>query len=337
VSLKAAAAIAASLALAGCVTVRPPNEEALQSLPGWAAEDHRAALALVRTVCAENPTIGARSACRDALAAGLLAEAESRRFLERRFRAEPLPGEGVLTAYFTPLYDARRSPEGFFIAPVRPAPAVPAAAPERAAIEAAPTPDALAWMRPEDLFFLQTQGSGDLLFPDGARVRAAFAGSNGRPYASISRPMVARGLLAARQASADAEHAWLAAHRGPEADALMRLNARYVFFRLEPDAAGAPPTGSAGAPLLAGRSLAVDPAAHPAFELLWIDATHPALEGARLVYQRLAAAMDEGGAILGPGRADLYLGEGPAAGAEAGRVRHVLRLYRITPNDEARQ
>ncbi len=33
----------------------------------------------------------------------------------------------------------------------------------------------------------------------------------------------------------------------------------------------------------------------------------------------------------GPVRADLFLGDGPAAGEEAARVRHALRLYRITP------
>jgi membrane-bound lytic murein transglycosylase A len=41
--------------------------------------------------------------------------------------------------------------------------------------------------------------------------------------------------------------------------------------------------------------------------------------------------MDEGGAIRGPARADLYLGEGEAAGDEAARVRHRLKLWRIAP------
>ena len=38
-----------------------------------------------------------------------------------------------------------------------------------------------------------------------------------------------------------------------------------------------------------------------------------------------------GGAILGDIRADLYIGQGPEAGLEAGRIRHVLRLYRLVP------
>ena len=110
----------------------------------------------------------------------------------------------------------------------------------------------------------------------------------------------------------------------------MRLDPRYIFFRLVPDDGGQA-TGAAGAPLTAGRSVAVDPAYHPYFELLWLDAADPHLSGARSAYRRLAAALDTGSAIKGEVRADLYLGRGPAAGAEAGTVRHALRLYRIVP------
>jgi membrane-bound lytic murein transglycosylase A len=42
-------------------------------------------------------------------------------------------------------------------------------------------------------------------------------------------------------------------------------------------------------------------------------------------------ALDTGGAIKGEVRADLYLGTGQDAGAEAGRVKHRLRLYRLQP------
>ena len=45
----------------------------------------------------------------------------------------------------------------------------------------------------------------------------------------------------------------------------------------------------------------------------------------------LVTALDTGGAIRGPVRADLYLGRGEAAGLAAGRVRHPLRMWRLTP------
>jgi membrane-bound lytic murein transglycosylase A len=110
----------------------------------------------------------------------------------------------------------------------------------------------------------------------------------------------------------------------------MRQDPRYIYFALQTDD-GAGPVGTAGAPLPAGRALAVDPARHELGELFWIDASAPALSGAFPTYRRLVAALDTGGAIKGDVRADLYLGSGDAAGREAGRVRHRLTLYRLAP------
>lgn len=110
----------------------------------------------------------------------------------------------------------------------------------------------------------------------------------------------------------------------------MQMNPRYAFFSLAPDD-GRQPVGSANLPLPPGRSLAVDPSRHQMGELFWVDAEAPILKGAFPAYRRIAMALDTGGAIKGDVRADLYLGVGPAAGAEAGRVRHTLRLYRLVP------
>ena len=302
----------------------------MAALPGWDAEDHAAAFAAARSACAGSAVLAATGACAAVRAAGAPSEAAAKALLEQHFRAELVDGEGILTAYFAPVYEARLAADGEFSAPIRPPPADPAAAPDRAALKRAPAPDVLAWMRPEDLFFLQIQGSGVLVFADGERRRAVFAATNGRPYVAIGAVMIARGLIAPAAASAGAEHDWLAAHRGPDAEAMMDLDPRYVFFRLAPDD-DSEPRGAASAPLLPGRSVAVDPAAHRYFELLWIDADAPTLTGARPDYRRLVVALDAGGAIKGPVRADLYLGRGPQAGDEAARVRHRLRLYRIVP------
>jgi membrane-bound lytic murein transglycosylase A len=332
------AALAAAVALASCATqpaapvqpLAPPRGASatllpLSALPGWSAEDHVAAFELVRLACARAP---ASERCQAALAAPRPSEVGARAFLEANFRAQSIAGEGLLTAYFSPSYPARLAPDAEFSAAVRPRPADPAAAGDRATIERRPAPDALAWMRPEDLFSLQVQGSGVLVFPDGARRRAAFAGANGAPYVAISGPMATRGLLGPDR-SASAVRGWLASHRGAAAGAVMDLDPRYVFFRLAPD--DGEPAGSAGVPLIAGRSLAVDPESHGWFELLWVDADAPMLPGAHPTYRRLALALDSGAAIKGPARADLYLGQGEAAGEEAGRVRHALRLYRVVP------
>jgi len=326
----------------------PPRIIEVSQLPGWAAEDHDAAFEAWRATCHASRDRRLADACARARSVGPIAPGDGRRFFELAFVAERVgAADGVLTAYFAPVYEARRTPSLEFSAPVRPKPADLVVAdggivlrtlpdgsaepyPDRAAIEASPLDKPLAWMRPEELFFLQVQGSGVLTFEDGKRLKALYAANNGRVFAGIANPMRDRGLLARDNTGGDAIRNWLAAHRGPEADEIMRLNPRYAFFRLGPDD-GKPPVGAANVPLPAGRAVAVDPGFHAMGELLWVDAEAPLLTGAFPAYRRLATALDTGGAIKGDVRADLYLGEGAAAGAEAGRVRHTLRLYRLVP------
>lgn len=333
-----------------------PATPAFAALVGWAQEDHLAALDAFRAGCGVARDPDTTQACRLARSESSRDAGAARLFLETNFRPQAVGDQGLLTAYFAPKYDARLSRSAEFSAPVRGLPSdlvmldlgdfEPAMAgkkvsgrvragkfepyPDRAAIEASPIDKPLAWMRPEELFFLQIQGSGVLLLPDGGRMRAAFAGGNGKPFVGIANAMRDQGLLPDNNTSGDAIRTWLAEHRGPQADAIMRLNPRYIFFRLSQDD-GQEPVGAAGISLPAGRAIAVDPSRHAMGGLYWLDASAPRLAGAFPVYRRLAVALDVGGAIKGEVRADLYTGTGPEAGAEAGRVRHDLRLYRLIP------
>lgn len=310
-----------------------PTPLAFSSLTGWAQADHAEAFAAYQATCGVAKAPAEVEMCRRARAQPRLDAEAARAFFEANFRLEAIPGEGVLTAYYAPEYTARTTPDAEYSAPVRPKPANHAALSgraDRAAIEATPPDVVLAWMRPEELFFLQIQGSGVLTFPDGARVKVLFAAHNDLPFSGIANPMRDRGLLAADNTSGEAIRAWLAARRGPEADAIMRLNRRYVWFRLEADD-GLHPVGAAGVPLPPDHAIAVDLSQHRVGELFWIDATAPILSGAFPAYRRLTVALDTGGAIKGQVRADLYLGSGPEAGVEAGRVRHTLRMVRLAP------
>ena len=326
--------------------VPPQPPISFADLPGWDGDDHAAALEAWRATCGVSRDAAAAAICRKARALGPVDAADARAFLEANFRPVALQDPGLLTAYFAPQYEARFSRRDGFTAPVRGRPADLVmkgsgevtrtvdgrveAYPDRAAIEATEPEVILAWMRPEDLFFLQIQGSGILVLPDGTRKRAAFAAHNGQPFLGIARPMRERGLLKDSDTSGDAIRRWLAEHRGPEADEIMRLNPRYVFFRMSDDD-GKEASGAAGVPLPAGRAIAVDLSRHDVGELFWIDASAPILTGAFPTYRRLTVALDTGGAIKGEVRADLYIGSGDAAGVEAGRVRHTLRMWRLVP------
>ncbi|MFC0633692.1 MltA domain-containing protein [Brevundimonas balnearis] len=320
------------------------------ALPGWAEEDHRAALRAYAATCRVAPGPAERAVCAAAADLAPFADAaRARAFFETRFTAVPAETAdgrpGLLTAYFAPEYPARATPSAEFDAAVlaRPSDLVRQGGqvmrrttgglepyPDRAAIEAgAVQTEILGWMRTEDLFFMQIQGSGYLTFEDGRRVRAAYAADNGRPFVGIARPMAERGLLPPNGTSGEAIRAWLAARRGPEARAITALNPRYIFFQLQPD--DGEPVGAAGVPLVARRSIAVDPASWRYGDLVFIDADGGNLAGARASYRGLVTALDTGSAIRGPVRADFYMGRGDAAGEEAGTVRHPLRMWRLVP------
>jgi membrane-bound lytic murein transglycosylase A len=336
-----------------------PAADSPASLPGWTAEDHVAAFDAWLAGCGVARTAAAKVQCDRARllqqTSRPVTPALARTFFETGFTLvaarTPDGGTGLMTAYFAPEYEARRSPDAEFDTPVLPKPrdlerrgttvvqhrADGTTGPyaDRAAIEAqaAATPGTygpLAWMRAEDLFFLQIQGSGYLTFPDGGKARVAYAADNGRPFVGIARPMAERGLLPVNGTSGEAIRDWLASHRGAEARAVMGLNPRYIFFTLDADDGGHP-AGAAGVPLPPRRAIAVDPAHWTYGELAWIDADAGNLPGGHNLYRGLVMALDTGSAIRGPVRADFYMGRGPAAGAEAGSVRHPLRMWRLVP------
>lgn len=316
-------------------TPLPPDGLPPAALPGWGDESHLDALIAYGATChlqreAANVCAGARAL----LADGLPSPTEARSFFETNFVIVGGEGTGLLTAYFAPEYEARRRPDAEFSAPVLGPPADLTRGQtyaSRAEIEATADPArALAWMRAEDLFFLQIQGSGYLTFEDGSRARAAYAADNGHRFVGIARPMAERGLLPRDGTSGEAIRAWLADHRGPEAQAVMALNPRYIFFNVAADDGGHP-DGAAGAALSARRSIAVDPAHWRYGDLVWVSAEGGGLRGAMASYHGLVVALDTGNAIRGPVRADLYMGRGPEAGREAGTVSHPLRMWRLVP------
>jgi membrane-bound lytic murein transglycosylase A len=177
-----------------------------------------------------------------------------------------------------------------------------------------------------ELFFLQIQGSGQVQLDNGETVRLSYADHNGHPYRSIGKVLVEQGELTLDQASMQGIKAWGARNPGRLSEVL-NLNESYVFFRETPASTDGP-MGALGVPLTAGRSLAVDRRAIPLGAPVFLASTFPRSE-TRL--QRLMMAQDTGGAIKGAVRGDFFWGSGPQAGAQAGRMRQVGKMWVLLP------
>lgn len=195
----------------------------------------------------------------------------------------------------------------------------------------------IAWLDPNDLFFLQIQGSGRLKFPNGREIRVGFDGHNGRPYTAIGRILIERGVLSREKVSMQTIRDWLQTASPAEARALREANESYVFFRVLDDLPDPErgPLGAGGVQLTAGRSLAIDRRYYPLGAPVWLST--PAAPGRAPEIFRLFVAQDAGGAIKGPLRADIFLGSGPRAGRAAGRLRAEGALIALVPRGVAQR
>lgn len=184
----------------------------------------------------------------------------------------------------------------------------------------------LVWVDdPIDAFFLHIQGSGRVSLPDGGEMRVGYDGHNGQVYRAIGRDLIKSGAIEKKDISLQSIRSWLRAHPDRMREMLNR-NPSYIFFRA---VNGEGPIGAQGVPLTPGRSLAVDPTALPLGAPVWVAADYQDETGRPL--RRLMVAQDTGGAIRGAVRGDVFWGHGDRAGALAGPMKAIGRLYLFLP------
>lgn len=288
-------------------------------------------------------------------AATIATEAEARAFFEARFDAVKLDGgEGLVTGYFEPVFSARSQSGEPFTAPVLAKPGdlvavdlgsfrddlngrriagrvengrlVPYA--DREEIDTDPPTDVpvLGYMQPDDLFFLQIQGSGVLDFGDETR-RIGYAAQNGHPYKAIGKTLVEEGHMPLEQVTMQSIRQWLADASPDEAARVRATNPSYVFFIDRGEATGGEgPLGTAAVPLTTDVSVAVDRTRVPLGAPVFLQGGDEVIE-----LNRLTIAQDTGGAIRGSGRVDLFLGRGDEAGETAGRLKLETSITVLIP------
>jgi len=258
------------------------------------------------------------------------------------YRVESLQGEsqGLLTAYYEPIFEANRTPSAQFNAPLFAPPAgLASRKPWYTRKEMDTLPEAKAALKgralayladPVDALVLQIQGSGRIRVQqaDGSfrTSRLAFAATNEQPYKSVGKWLLDQGLT--KDATWPGIKAWLA--RNPQRQQeLLWSNPRMVFFREEAFSDSDPeagPRGAQGMALTAGGSIAVDPGSIPYGTPVWISSSGPQTQ-----LQQLVIAQDTGSAIIGAVRADFFAGSGAQAGDLAGRLKQSLQMWVLWP------
>ncbi len=191
----------------------------------------------------------------------------------------------------------------------------------------------LGYAHPSDVFFLQIQGSGRLVFKDGQIIRAAYAAHNGHAFGSLANYLLRTGKISRGEASMQGIRAWMDRVGRKEAEAAMNTNPRFVFFKASPlGHAATGPAGAMSVPLTPLGSMAIDTGRHPLGIPFFVTTKAPGLGGQ---WSGVLIGQDTGGAIKGNVRGDIYYGTGEAAGQRAGTQNAPGRMWALLPNPVA--
>jgi len=172
-----------------------------------------------------------------------------------------------------------------------------------------------------EAFLVQVQGSARLRLTDGSLMSVGYAGRTEYDYVSIGRELINDGQVP--EEGMTLERLLTYFQENPAAlDEYLPRNNRFVFFR---ETEGGPPTGTFSVPVTAGRSIATDKELMPPGALALINLDWPERDDDLDAWRsrpisRYVLNQDTGGAIRGPGRVDIYVGSGDAAGDQAGQI-----------------
>ena len=257
-------------------------------------------------------------------------------------------GTVLFTGYYTPIFDARLSPDDTYKWPLHKLPPDLVKGREGQCLGRrladgtivpyyTRTEIAAGALKGQELVYLKdrfeayicsVQGSAKLRLRDARLMNVGYHGNNGKPYTSVANALIRDGLLPRAGLSLKRMIQFFDLHPDLMANYLP-LNERYIFFQKS----DREPTGSLGLPVTAYCSLATDKRIFPRGCLTFVETRIPTATASGTALQapfgRLLLDQDTGGAIRAPGRADIYIGVGDKAGRIAGWTFSEGRLYYI--------
>ncbi len=253
-----------------------------------------------------------------------------RHFMVYRYRGTKKNGQILVTGYFLPEYRAAREPSPRFRHPIYPVPEDKKPGRRyhtreeidyRGVLRGKAKP--LAWLENDiERFFLQVQGSGRLIWPDGSSAIVGYAGDNGHDYVSLGKLLIADGVLQKQGMSMQTIDSYFTANPKRFRRYAARMP-RYIFFKFKDYVEGA--SGLAITPM---RTIAVDTTRIPLGLLAYLSTSKP-LDPTKPL-SLFVVSQDTGGGVRGD-HVDLYWGAGAFAGEQAGHMKASGILYLLLP------
>jgi len=182
-----------------------------------------------------------------------------------------------------------------------------------------------------DAFFLHIQGSGAVMIQNdndqtANRILVNYAAQNGRYYSSIGRILKKEGVDHEYYSSLQGLKRYFRERPG-EIDRIFPMNRSYIFFSESNNG----PYGGNQTLLVDGHNIATDYRIYPYGAIALISTRRPEVENGKITgwsdFSRIMINQDTGGAITGPGRVDIYWGEGEYAELAAGAQNHRGEMY----------
>lgn len=242
-------------------------------------------------------------------------------------------GSVYFTGYYTPVIRANKTKTEKYNHPIYRYPeGWEGSIPERHAIDEDNVLDGLGYevayaKYPEDVYYMQLQGSGFVKYPSGETEYLGYDGTNRKRYRSIERYLIKNKMLP-KGASVTVAGIKKYFKENPEMRSeVLSQNPSYTFF----DTNGSQPIGAGTVPLTAGHSIAVDKSKIPLGSVLL--ASVPVYYQGKIVDHeyKILLAQDVGGAIKGAGHIDFYQGVGDQGQLQASKYHHYGQIWILTP------
>jgi membrane-bound lytic murein transglycosylase A len=190
----------------------------------------------------------------------------------------------------------------------------------------------LAYLNPIDAFFIQIQGSGSIVFPDGKTIRVGYANQNGYPYVAIGKYL--KDVIPVEKMSMQRIKKYLLTLSPREQKEILNKNPSFVFFKKINTEA----MTYSGVEVSNGRTVATDKEFFPKGALCFLNITEPIFQNESDIdpisfesKPRFVFDQDTGGAIKGAGHIDLYFGKDEDAQRKAGVMKETGMFYYLLP------